>query len=81
MSRRLAQHAAGAVKKKQKTTTKPKAAAAAKPALPARGGARQYHLGVGPDDVAALVMLVGDPGRADKVAARRAAESGATAST
>lgn len=34
------------------------------------GGARQYHLGVGPKDVAPFVMLVGDPARADKVAAR-----------
>jgi uridine phosphorylase len=31
---------------------------------------RQYHLGVGPGDVAANVMLVGDPARAEKVAAR-----------
>lgn len=34
----------------------------------ARGG-RQYHLGLGPGDVAANVMLVGDPARAEKVAA------------
>ena len=34
------------------------------------GGSRQYHLGVGPKDVAPFVMLVGDPARADKVAAR-----------
>jgi uridine phosphorylase len=39
------------------------------PSRRVRTGARQYHLGVGPDDVAARVMLVGDPGRADKVAA------------
>jgi uridine phosphorylase len=61
---------------KKKATTKPKAASAAKPALPARGGARQYHLGVGPDDVAPFVMLVGDPGRADKVAAHFSSRRG-----
>lgn len=42
---------------------------AAKAARRVRSGARQYHLGVGPEDVAPRVMLVGDPGRADKVAA------------
>ncbi len=31
-------------------------------------GTRQYHLDVGPRDVAPFVMLVGDPGRAEKVA-------------
>lgn len=31
---------------------------------------RQYHLGVGPRDVAPFVMLVGDPARAEKVAKR-----------
>jgi len=30
----------------------------------------QYHVGVGPGDVADRVMLVGDPARADKVASR-----------
>jgi uridine phosphorylase len=32
-------------------------------------GARQYHLGIAPGDLAPYVMLVGDPARADKVAA------------
>lgn len=36
---------------------------------PSSGG-RQYHLGVGPRDVAPFVILVGDPARAQKVARR-----------
>lgn len=43
-------------------------APSAKTSAGVRPGVRQYHLGVGPDDVAPRVMLVGDPGRADKVA-------------
>jgi uridine phosphorylase len=31
---------------------------------------RQYHLGVGPGDVASRVILVGDPARAERVASR-----------
>ena len=30
---------------------------------------KQYHIGAGPGDVAREIMLVGDPARADKVAA------------
>jgi len=31
---------------------------------------RQYHIGVGPGDVASRILLVGDPARADRVAQR-----------
>jgi uridine phosphorylase len=54
------------VKRKPKSAPRP-----GRSRLPDVGGSgRQYHLGVGPEDVAPFVMLVGDPGRADKVAAR-----------
>lgn len=35
---------------------------------PARAG-RRYHIGLGPGEVAASILLVGDPARADRVAA------------
>ena len=38
--------------------------------LPTTDAGRQYHLGVGPDEVAQHVLLVGDPERARRVAAR-----------
>ena len=38
--------------------------------VPRTGEGRQYHLDVGPGDVSRRILLVGDPGRADKVAKR-----------